>query len=148
MYTSNRRKKTSGFTLVEVLMVVLIISVLAGLVLGVARFANEKAAVSQAETDLQQLAMLIEEYKNEKGVYPGTFANWTDVNATSFTGPLAGEYYDRLVEIGFYDPWRGAYQVKIPDAQGYLCRIRSLGEDRLGSDTATDATNDDNLEVQ
>lgn len=71
-HQSDRRKRPSreGFTLVELLMVALIISVLTGLVLGVARYANTKSSINQAKAELEMIRQALEEYRVDHGTYP------------------------------------------------------------------------------
>lgn len=65
--TPSRR---SGFTLVEVLMVIMIIGVLTGLVLGIAGFASKKSAISKSEALHRQILFGLENFRSEWGQYP------------------------------------------------------------------------------
>ena len=141
-----------GFTLVEVLMVVLIISVLAGLVLGISGYANRKAARSQAEAQLQKLGMLFDEFKLEEGYYPFSTASsasgWYKLNTPSVNFDVLlpdvskRDYYqNKLREIGTADPWLFSCEIRIPSTQGYELRIRSLGPDGA-------ANTEDDVELQ
>ena len=60
----------SGFTLVELLMVIMIIAVLAGLVIGTASYANKKAAISQVMADIERIKIALDNYKATYGAYP------------------------------------------------------------------------------
>jgi prepilin-type N-terminal cleavage/methylation domain-containing protein len=59
-----------GFTLIEMLTVMLVIAILAGLVLGVSGLVNTKAARSRAEGEIHTLAMGCENYKIDNGTVP------------------------------------------------------------------------------
>ncbi len=59
-----------GFTLLELLVVVAIISLLAALVLPVLRTARIKANVARAHADLRSIATSIETYRLDRGAYP------------------------------------------------------------------------------
>jgi len=59
-----------GFTLVELLVVLAIILILAGIVFGVQSGVSSKQARAKAETELQALAMGLENYKRKHGDYP------------------------------------------------------------------------------
>ena len=61
---------THGFTLMELLAVITIIAILAGLVLQTAGYVQKKAARSRAEAEIAALAAALESYKAELGDYP------------------------------------------------------------------------------
>ena len=67
-----QRRKTSGFTLVEVLTVVAIIALLAALILGLANVAHKKAARSRAEAEITQLEDFLTAYQTRNGQVPQT----------------------------------------------------------------------------
>ncbi|MCS7049699.1 MAG: type II secretion system protein GspG [Verrucomicrobiae bacterium] len=62
--------RTGAFTLIELMAVITIIAVLAGLVLSIAAFANRKAAVSRAQAEIAELSRAIEAYRLDFGQYP------------------------------------------------------------------------------
>jgi general secretion pathway protein G len=59
-----------GFTLLELLTVLAIIGVLAGIVLGVGRLAGERGRISRAKAELASLSAALEDYKRINGDYP------------------------------------------------------------------------------
>ena len=63
-----RAKK--GFTLVEILAVLFIVSILLGIVLGSARYATQISRISRAESDLQAIADALERFHLVFGEYP------------------------------------------------------------------------------
>lgn len=65
-----RSGKRSGFTLVELLTVITIIVVLAGLTMGTMGFVQRKAAVDKARGQLALLENALERYHADIGVYP------------------------------------------------------------------------------
>ena len=65
-----RLRSIIAFTLVELLAVVAIIAILAGLVLGGSVYAKRKAMVSTTKAQLVTLENAIEAYKNDFGMYP------------------------------------------------------------------------------
>src|SRR5688572_6962450 len=61
-----------GFTFIEIMIVITIIGIFAGILLpNVARYMN-KAKIKQAETTLRMLSQGIELYKAQIGTYPNT----------------------------------------------------------------------------
>ena len=71
---------TRAFTLIELLAVIAIIAILAGLLLNTAGYIQKKGAMSRAETEIAALTVALENYKTDNGEYPqGT--NVSGVNA-------------------------------------------------------------------
>lgn len=79
MKTSSRPNR-AGFTLIELMAVITIIVILAGLVVGGLGYVNEKQARSKAQVQIQLLSKALEEYKLDFGYYPESG------NTTSGTG--------------------------------------------------------------
>ena len=75
--TSNRQPP-SAFTLVEMLVVIVIIGVLAGLVLPAINAARERARVTRIVMEISNLHAAMQDYRNTYGSYP---PNFSDVNA-------------------------------------------------------------------
>lgn len=71
---SLKQKKQSGFTIVELLIVIVIIGILAGLVVTQILGATAKARDTERKTDLDQIANQLEAYYAKNGFYP-TLAN-------------------------------------------------------------------------
>ena len=67
---TTRRTLRRGFTLVELLMVIIIISILAGLITATAVPAMRKAKNFTITNEITQLTMALEQYKQEFGDYP------------------------------------------------------------------------------
>jgi prepilin-type N-terminal cleavage/methylation domain-containing protein len=75
----------NGFTLIELILVVGIITVLAGLVLSTVGYARKKGARARAETEIAALAAACENYKADNGVYPRDTTNNTTDNLAALT---------------------------------------------------------------
>jgi prepilin-type N-terminal cleavage/methylation domain-containing protein len=63
-------RRDNGFTLIELILVVGIITVLGALVLSTAGYARKKSARARAETEIAALSAACENYKADNGVYP------------------------------------------------------------------------------
>jgi general secretion pathway protein G len=72
---SNSVRCSLGFTLLELLTVIAIIGILAGLVIGGGRRANEASLAGRAKAELATLAVALEEYHRICGDYPQTSAS-------------------------------------------------------------------------
>lgn len=72
--TIRPRKAESAFTLVELLVVIVIIGVLAGVLLPAAMRAFKSAKEARITTEISQIAAALERYKIEYGEYPPDFS--------------------------------------------------------------------------
>ena len=97
------KSKRSGFTLVEILIVVVILGILAAIVIPQFTEASTEAKLSALCTDLQTLRSQIELYKIQHNDNPPDFANFTAqmTGTTDIFGAAAGTDY-------------GPYMQKIP----------------------------------
>lgn len=62
-------KKTQGFTLIELMVVIAIIAILAGIILPISGYAIRKAKIAKTVTTLKQLSVAVESYRGS-GEYP------------------------------------------------------------------------------
>jgi prepilin-type N-terminal cleavage/methylation domain-containing protein len=63
-------QRNKAFTLIEMLVVISIIGILAGLTVGVSKLAGDKMRRSRVKAELQAISMAIDAYKAKFGVYP------------------------------------------------------------------------------
>jgi prepilin-type N-terminal cleavage/methylation domain-containing protein len=67
----NRRSAAmAGFTILELIIVIAIIAILAGLILSTAGYVQKKGASSRAETEIAALTVALENFKSDNGDYP------------------------------------------------------------------------------
>jgi general secretion pathway protein G len=64
------QRRYNGFTLIELIIVVTVITILAGLVLSTAGYARKKGARARAETEIAAISAALESYKADSAVYP------------------------------------------------------------------------------
>jgi prepilin-type N-terminal cleavage/methylation domain-containing protein len=70
-----KRRLKSGFTLIEILVVVVIILVLSGVLFRISSLVSYKASVAKAVSDMEKIRNALEEYYAEYGIYPPTTDN-------------------------------------------------------------------------
>ena len=79
---TNRIAHGAGaFTLIELMVVVAIVAVLAGLALSTMGYANRKGAASRAKTEVAALSSAIESYQLDFGSYPASNNLYTELTA-------------------------------------------------------------------
>jgi prepilin-type N-terminal cleavage/methylation domain-containing protein len=74
------KRKQQGFTIVELLIVIVVIGILAALVITTFTGIQQKARDTERTTDIKALQGQVEAYFAQKGNYPSL----TDMNSTSF----------------------------------------------------------------
>ena len=118
-------KRKSGFTLVELLVVIIIISMLVGLAIPAVMMAQERARRMQCANNLRNLGSAIQEYELSKKQYPG----WVNkVGSIPASWPVM--ILDNIDRADIWDVWRsgtglGESKIKIatficPSASGEL----------------------------
>lgn len=124
--------RRDGFTLIEILIVVLIITILAGIVgVNVVRKPGE-ARVSAARMQIQQLKAAVQLYRAEQGLVPTQEQGLEALVSRPTIEPIPprypeGGYLDsRRVPL---DPWNRPYIYLAPGRQGEPFEIISYGSD-------------------
>lgn len=81
------RKTRSGFTIVELLIVIVVIAILAAITIVAYNGIQERSRMSRRASDVAAIRKALELYKADKGVYPPTLADSTGANLpTGFAG--------------------------------------------------------------
>ena len=104
------RSRRAAFTLIELLTVITIILILAGLILGIAGSAQNKAARSRAEGEIQAMSTACNNYQIDNGTYPrvSTGTNNTDtLDAQKSYDPTNAAY--TAASLDLYQIISGAY---------------------------------------
>ena len=112
-----RRSDERGFTLVELMVVIVIIGLLATVVVINVMPAQDTARIRKAEADIATLEQGLEMYRLNRMNYP-----------------TSGEGLQALVSQGFIkrlpdDPWGNPYRYAVPGRQGQAFDIYSYGAD-------------------
>ena len=119
-----------GFTLLELLVVLVIIGMLAALI-GPKLFGNvDKAAVTAATVQVKTLRGAVETFRLDVGRYP-TAQEGLIVLSKAPSDPAAaarwrGPYLDDVLPT---DPWKHPYQYSLPGAGGQPFSLYSYGND-------------------
>ena len=126
--TSKRsQKRQSGFTLIELMVVLVIIGVLAALIVPNVLDRADDARVSAARTDVNNLMQALRLYKLDNQRYPSSDQGLTALVNRPSSGPATinwKPYLDKLPN----DPWGNPYQYVSPGVKGEV-DVMSLGAD-------------------
>jgi general secretion pathway protein G len=142
MHTVSHRlspRRARGFTLVEIMVVVVIIGILGALVVPKLLGRTGEARVSAAKTDIATMMQALKLYKLDNARYPNTEQGLQSLITKPTTGPAAngwkaGGYLERLPK----DPWGNPYQYLSPGVHGGEVEIFSYGADGQPGGTADD----------
>jgi general secretion pathway protein G len=127
------RAAQGGFSLIEILIVVALIALIAGMVANQVFGGRSRANVKLAQSDLASLAAKVEQFEMDTGVLPQRLEDLVKEpgNARGWLGPYAKESALR-------DPWNTPYEYRVP-GDGAPFAIISYGDDKKPGGSGVDA---------
>jgi general secretion pathway protein G len=133
------RRLARGFTLVEIMVVVVIIGILGALVVPKLLGRTGESRVVAAKTDIATLMQALKLYKLDNQRYPTTEQGLQALTTKPTSGPSAngwkeGGYVEKLPK----DPWGNSYQYLSPGLHGEI-DIFSFGADGQAGGEGEDA---------
>ena len=129
MYSIFRPSPSRGFTLIEIMVVVVILGILAALIVPKVMSRPDEARIAAAKQDVATLAQALKLYKLDNLAYPTTDQGLQALVAKPAAAPIpvnwkSGGYLERLPK----DPWGRDYRYLNPGRHGEI-DIYSLGAD-------------------
>jgi general secretion pathway protein G len=120
-----------GFTLIELMIVVIIIAALAAMVVPRLGSRSEQAKVTVAQADINSnIGLALKLYKLDNGRYPTTTQGLKALLQKPTSSPTPGNWNGPYLEKDPSDPWNNPYQYKSPgshNSDGY--DLYSFGTD-------------------
>lgn len=115
------KNQQSGFTLFEIMVVVVIIGILATLIIPKLTGRTDQARIAKAQNDIQTLETALDLYKLDNGIYPSTDQGLKALIEQPSSDPMpsnyrSGGYIKRLNN----DPWNHPYQYLNPGDHGEI----------------------------
>jgi general secretion pathway protein G len=137
MTRTARRSRRAGFTLIELIVVIVVLGLLAGLVAPQIFGRVSEAKGVTARTQMELLSAALDGYRLDNGSYPTTAQGLQALMERPATGPAPaswrGPYLRKAIPL---DPWGRAYLYVAPgqrNQQGF--DLSSLGADgQVGGD--------------
>ncbi|MEN5093732.1 type II secretion system major pseudopilin GspG [Pseudomonas protegens] len=127
MYTA---KKQRGFTLIEIMVVVVILGVLAALVVPQIMSRPDQAKASAAQSDIKAIAMALDIYKLDNHQYPSSQQGLQALVSKPSGAPAARNWNpDGYLKRLPIDPWGTHYQYRVPGTRGGAYDLFSFGAD-------------------
>lgn len=123
------RRVARGFTLIEIMVVMVILGIMAALVVPKLMGRADDAKVTAAKVDIASIMQALQTYKLDNQHYPSTEQGLQALVTKPGSGPAAngwkaGGYVPKLPK----DPWGNPYQYLSPGIKGDVDVI-SLGQD-------------------
>ncbi len=136
---SFRRRAQRGFTLIEIMVVVVIMGVLAALVVPKLLNRTGESKIAAAKVDIATIMQSLKLYKLDNQRYPTTEQGLQALIEKPTGGPAAngwkaGGYLEKMPK----DPWGNPYQYLYPGVKGEI-DIFSYGADGQPGGTGDDA---------
>ena len=130
------KNKKTGFTLIELMLVVIIIGALAAMVLPRLAGRSKQAKIAVARTDINaNLAVALDLYELDNGRYPTTEQGLSALRVKPTGSPEATNWNGPYLKKQPNDPWSNPYQYKYPAThEGKDYDLYSLGPDGTESD--------------
>jgi general secretion pathway protein G len=149
MLYNRKRLGSQGFTLIEIMVVLVILGILAGLIVPRIMGRPDEARRMKAKIQIQSFETALQLYKLDTGNYPSTEQGLTALVEPPSTGELAKSWREGgYLEKGQVpkDPWGNEYVYLSPGAQGDY-DIMSYGADGVaGGDGKNEDINNWDLE--
>lgn len=125
--TSKTLRRSPGFTLIELMVVLVIIGVLAALIVPNVLERADDARITAAHTDVQNLVQALKLYKLDNQIYPTQEQGLDALVHKPSVAPVPPnwkQYLDKLPS----DPWGRPYLYRNPGLRGEI-DVFSLGAD-------------------
>jgi general secretion pathway protein G len=130
-------RKPAGFTLLELLVVILIIGLLTGIV--APRFMSQisRSEVTTARAQMDAFRKALDAFRIDNGRFPATSEGLEALVTAPASAPRwNGPYLQGAIPL---DPWGTPYQYQSPGPNGRDYQVQSLGRDRAPGGTGDDA---------
>ena len=155
MKGQRQRKTTVGFTIVEMLAVILVIGILVAVVVGVAGNATAKAAEALTGENMAAMMNAIDIYREVKGKYPSDSGDYRTANAALITqlascpasNKRLGALSDSAIKVSggtkyFQDGFEQILRYKASGGAGGAAYLESAGRDGDFTTTADNIRSD------
>jgi general secretion pathway protein G len=125
----NNKQKQGGFTLIELMVVIVILGLLGAMVVPSVFGSKEKADFQKVRSDIGQYEAALKRYRLDNGSYPTTDQGLEALVTKPTIDPIPRNFSDEgYVDRLFNDPWGNEYYMLSPGENGKI-DIYSAGPD-------------------
>lgn len=129
-FDPNVRRGSGGFTLVEIMLVVIIIAALAAMVIPRLSGRSEQAKVAVAKSDIESLLpTALKLYELDNGFFPSTSQGLDALLSQPTTSPTPNNWNGPYIEKKAVDPWGRPYRYISPGKHRVDYDLYSQGKD-------------------
>jgi len=136
LHSTTLRRDERGFTLIEIMVVVVIIGLLAAFIVPRVMGRVDDARITKVKADIQAIETALSMYKLDTARYPSTVQGLQALvqkpDDPSLMNWKTGGYIARISK----DPWGNDYQYQFPGTRGREFDLYSFGPDGVPGDVA------------
>lgn len=137
--TSSRHPRQHGFTLLEIMVVIVILGIMASLIAPTVLGRVEQSRIQKAKTDISTLSSALDMYQLDNFQYPST-----DQGLQALFTPPSGDLGNYpaggyLKKKSIKDPWKRDYLYRMPGESGAPFDVYTLGRDGTPGGEGPDA---------
>ncbi len=138
MDIQDQEQNSEGFSLIELLVVVAIISIIAAVAIPALLGAYQRTLYRRATIDVRNIATSLGIYDADQSYVPEatTYAELIDI---------LDDYTPHIDELPTRDPWKGEFYYTRTGINAYT--LKCFGKDRIAGDPATDGVFDPNDDI-
>ncbi len=139
MLRKNLSRLQRGFTLIELMVVLVIIGILGVFVVPSLMDRPDYARQDKAKAEIGQIMNTLKSYKLDNGRYPSQEQGLQALRVKPSGEPEARNWRGPYLDRDTVDPWGNAYQYLIPGTHGGEMEVISLGRDGAAGGEGLDA---------
>lgn len=141
MWAHSKKTKRNGFTIVELLIVIVVIAVLAAITIVAYNNIQDRARFASMQTDLKSITTALELYKAENGSYPNTigqsgctanWCGWDQSTGDNFITGLSPKYISKIPQLPAPYPNNNSYLYQSNGTDYALIRYNGVNAPAAG----------------
>ncbi len=125
------KERSKGFTLIELMLVVIIIGILAAMVVPRLVGKTKIAQIKVAQADIRTISTMLDMYEIENGFFPTTEQGVQALIEKPTTSPVPETWNGPYLKKAPVDPWKKDYKYRCPGTHSPDYDLYSTGPDGI-----------------